>query len=476
MIKFKFDNNQTVQFNVITSVNCSDRIQTVYRTWGKLADHLYFYSDHDDINNNVYKVSDNQRDCGLKTANRLKQIINEGIKYDWYFFVDDDSCINFKALNVFINNHTPNKVYGKPAGDWPNHPYIQGGCGILVPGNILSKLVESDIEDDWLHPASGYGDLWWSYLNKKCSIPLEAHGDEFYSIYHSHEEDLLKQKDLSTIVTVHPVRTFEAMEYYTNLLNPFINNKSVCVITCFKNEAHIIDEWVTHYIDEGIDHIYVIDNGSTDNYLENLQPYIDRGYVTLFLRPEPYQQSNHLTEIFHKVKHKHKWCVMVDMDEFMFPVNHNSFKEYLADKDEWTTLTANWTNFGSCESYEQPASVIDGFLWKWKRFPRYAGDPDLHTEGKQIVRSDVIVRMHIHDHEIPANIKKELIDNDNLKNFHYQLQSREYFDRVKAIRGDACDASCNHYRNEAYFRDRDRREVYDDTLKLRREKRRNENS
>jgi len=38
------------------------------------------------------------------------------------------------------------------------------------------------------------------------------------------------------------------------------------VYAIFKNESVALEEWLTHYINEGVDHFFLIDNGSTDDY------------------------------------------------------------------------------------------------------------------------------------------------------------------------------------------------------------------
>ena len=53
-------------------------------------------------------------------------------------------------------------------------------------------------------------------------------------------------------------------------------------IAIFKNEEDILDEWIRHHLWQGVEHFYLINNGSTDNYLEILQPYIDSQKVTLY--------------------------------------------------------------------------------------------------------------------------------------------------------------------------------------------------
>ena len=61
---------------------------------------------------------------------------------------------------------------------------------------------------------------------------------------------------------------------------------SVCIVAIFKNESHILKEWMEHYISQGIDKFFLIDHNSTDNYFHILQPYINSGMVELFLETQ----------------------------------------------------------------------------------------------------------------------------------------------------------------------------------------------
>ena len=46
--------------------------------------------------------------------------------------------------------------------------------------------------------------------------------------------------------------------------------KYLSILSTFKNEATILKEWIDYYLQQGFDHFYLIDNGSTDNFLETL--------------------------------------------------------------------------------------------------------------------------------------------------------------------------------------------------------------
>jgi|GEM_PF-6480732 len=46
------------------------------------------------------------------------------------------------------------------------------------------------------------------------------------------------------------------------------------VICIFKNESASIVEWIEHNLAEGVEHFHMIDNGSIDDTIEKLQPYL----------------------------------------------------------------------------------------------------------------------------------------------------------------------------------------------------------
>ena len=48
----------------------------------------------------------------------------------------------------------------------------------------------------------------------------------------------------------------------------------------FKNESHILEEWITHYLSRGLDHIYLINDNSSDNYKNIIEKFKDK--VTLY--------------------------------------------------------------------------------------------------------------------------------------------------------------------------------------------------
>ena len=49
----------------------------------------------------------------------------------------------------------------------------------------------------------------------------------------------------------------------------------------FKDEAPYLKEWLDFHILVGVDHFYLFNNNSSDNYEQIIKPYKEKGYITL---------------------------------------------------------------------------------------------------------------------------------------------------------------------------------------------------
>ena len=54
------------------------------------------------------------------------------------------------------------------------------------------------------------------------------------------------------------------LEYVPKILN-IKQEYYLSIVAIFKNESWILKEWIEHYLNQGVDHFFLIDNGSTDN-------------------------------------------------------------------------------------------------------------------------------------------------------------------------------------------------------------------
>ncbi|MBA2729051.1 MAG: glycosyltransferase family 92 protein [Parachlamydiaceae bacterium] len=129
---------------------------------------------------------------------------------------------------------------------------------------------------------------------------------------------------------------------------------SVCAV--FQNESFFLHEWIEFHKLMGVKHFYLYNNLSTDNYMEILEPYIDSKEVTLVEWPiETHNQKeyiqllqlpvyNHALEI---AKHEAEWIAFIDLDEFLFPMQHLNLIDLLKDYKSYAGLAVNWQLYGT---------------------------------------------------------------------------------------------------------------------------------
>jgi Glycosyltransferase family 92 len=123
---------------------------------------------------------------------------------------------------------------------------------------------------------------------------------------------------------------------------------SVCAL--FKNEAKYLKEWIEYHLLAGVDHFYLYNLDSTDNYMKALTPYIEKNQVTLIFWHDfvGEQDEENLfkwalgTQIpayenaarFRAVKET-KWLVFLDIDEFLVSPQSNSLPSILEKYNDY---------------------------------------------------------------------------------------------------------------------------------------------
>jgi hypothetical protein len=251
---------------------------------------------------------------------------------------------------------------------------------------------------------------------------------------------------------------------------------SVCLVAIFKNESHILFEFVTHYMKQGVDRFYFIDNGSTDNWKNELQPFIDRVHVVT--DSTRHAQSHLYNKHYLNQCKKHEWVIVADLDEFIYSRNgFSTIKEYLGTLDESiSTVFVPWKMFGSNGYQEQPKQVTSTFTKRLNYDKPDGFQGVIFHEGvkcglhKSIARSRDVVNLDIHsvhatkksitsDHRTSENlppafslIDEQILQNSCLHLNHYCIQSYDWFMKVKATRGCVNSDSTEHVRNDDYFR------------------------
>lgn len=164
---------------------------------------------------------------------------------------------------------------------------------------------------------------------------------------------------------------------------------TICLI--FKNEGQFLKEWIEYHLLIGIEHFYLYNNNSDDNYLEVLEPYIESGKVTLTEWPKQYAQQEAYEDCCRRFKQDAHWIAYIDADEFINLQKHNSVQDLLAEYRNYPSLIMQWRDFGTSGHIEPPEGlIIENFTSAW---------PWLCHMGKGWINNDFeFSRVWIHEH------------------------------------------------------------------------------
>ena len=226
---------------------------------------------------------------------------------------------------------------------------------------------------------------------------------------------------------------------------------NLSLLTICKNESMVIDEFIQHYLWQGVDHIYIIDNDSTDNTRELVKKYPQVSYYYL---PDRNKQVEHYNNIYNKIKDQTEWLIIADVDEYIYNRSKGStIKDYLRklDYEKTAAVHINWKMFGSSGFKEQPASIRKSFT---------SAQSGFHENVKAIVNTSLTKSLIMHTHNYSNDNIVQNPDEDLALN-HYAIMSEHYFRTVKMTRGDADGAVNNNIRDMNYFAKYDFKDVQD---------------
>jgi hypothetical protein len=164
---------------------------------------------------------------------------------------------------------------------------------------------------------------------------------------------------------------------------------SISVLAIFKNESSIIIEWINHYMREGVEHFYLIDNGSTDDINDTLSRY--SSFITLIKDEREITAGTQTFLMNHyylnTIKNETEWIIVCDVDEYIYARNRN-----VKIMDILKKLPTNvekiwipWKCFGSNGCIKQPKGVIWSFT---KRSPIISAQME---HGKVICRTQNLI-------------------------------------------------------------------------------------
>ena len=102
------------------------------------------------------------------------------------------------------------------------------------------------------------------------------------------------------------------------------NKYKVSICAIFKDEADYLKEWIEFHRIVGIEHFYLYNNNSVDNYDQVLKPYIDQGIVSLKNWPKPQSQMEAYQDFMDDNSLETEWVGFIDLDEYVVPNESNT--------------------------------------------------------------------------------------------------------------------------------------------------------
>jgi hypothetical protein len=171
----------------------------------------------------------------------------------------------------------------------------------------------------------------------------------------------------------------------------------------FKDEARYLDEWLTFHHGVGVEHFYLYNNNSSDDFRNVLLPWMGRGLVTLTDWPGPAGQVSAYQDCVRRNGKEARWIALIDIDEFLFSPQTRDLASVLQRYADLPAIFVYWHLFGSSGHIRRPpGSIIEAYTRRLdeetanKEDKRPAGVTGKGKQGKSIVNPRLVREAHIH--------------------------------------------------------------------------------
>ena len=166
------------------------------------------------------------------------------------------------------------------------------------------------------------------------------------------------------------------VELYFKHPKSYEKRYNVCVCAIFKNEAQYLKEWIELNNLVGVEHFYLYNNNSDDDYYSVLKPFIESGLVTLLQWEKNHAQLECYKDGIDRFKDETKWLGFIDIDEFVVPIKTVNIYDFLKQYDNKRgAIVFYWKMFCSSGLMDRDRGklVTESFTVCW---------PKMDTVGK----------------------------------------------------------------------------------------------
>lgn len=238
---------------------------------------------------------------------------------------------------------------------------------------------------------------------------------------------------------------------------------SICAI--FKNEAPYLREWLEFNHIVGVEHFYMYNNNSEDDFRPVLAPYIEKGWATLIEWPYDQQQMECYKDCIKNFSGETKWLGFIDIDEFIVPKSTDNIYDYLKRFEQNRgSVKLYWRLYGSSGKMTRNLDglVTEDFTVCWPKYSEtgkcfyntaFGFDADSQKNGCLhhsfwAKYNKNIPPINIFDHVCVGNINRADGDDFPIQLNHYFTKSYNEY-AMKRAKGDVFFKNNPH--DEAYF-------------------------
>ena len=149
----------------------------------------------------------------------------------------------------------------------------------------------------------------------------------------------------------------------------------LAIVSIMKNAARYVKEWLDYHLLAGVNHFFIYDNESEDNFKEILQPYIDAGLVTYIFYPGKRRLMESYNDAIRNFKFFCRYMTFVDDDEFILPRGNRKISdvvdEVLSLHPDVEGVEMAWVCYGSSghKTADYSRGVLERFTHRVKNFP-----------------------------------------------------------------------------------------------------------
>lgn len=143
----------------------------------------------------------------------------------------------------------------------------------------------------------------------------------------------------------------------------------ISIAAIFKNEPDII-EWIEFHKLIGVERFYLYDNESDEIYENLLEPYIKDGTVVYKKVFGKCRQREVYCDAIYRYKNETEWLAIIDLDEYIVPVEKNDVKVFLKEYEAYPAVVVNWIMFDCNDVLKRPKNktVLETYTRVYKNY------------------------------------------------------------------------------------------------------------